>query len=128
MALTIANECRKAALDAITALLNTGSFELTNTAGGAGSQLASLPLNATAFAAASTASPSVAVSNAITADTSVTAGTILGFNLKTSGAANRISGNVGVGTGDLQVSDNVIPGGATEVSCTGGLTLSLTLS
>lgn len=128
MALTIANECRKAALDAITALLNTGSFELTNTAGGAGSQLASLPLSATAFGAATTASPSVAVSNAITADSSVTAGTILGFNLKTSGAANRISGNVGTSGSDLNVTDNVIPGGATSVSCPGGLTLSLQLT
>lgn len=128
MALTIANEVRKAALDAITALLNGGSFQLTNTAGGAGSELALLPLNATAFAAASTASPSVAVSNSITADTSVTAGTILGFNLRTSGAANRISGNVATSGSDLNVTNNVIPPGATEVSCTGGLTLSLQLS
>lgn len=128
MALTIANECRKAALDAITALLNGGSFQLTNTAGGGGTELALLPLNATAFGAATTASPSVAVSNSITADTSVTAGTILGFNLRTSGAANRISGNVGTSGSDLNVTNNVIPSGATEVSCTGGLTLSLQLS
>ena len=125
MALTIANECRKAGLDAITALLNGGSFLLTTSAD---AELAVLPLSATAFAAASTANPSVAVSNSITADTSVTAGTIAKFALRTSAAAARISGSVGVGTGDLQVSSVTIPGGATEVSCTGGLTLSLQLS
>ncbi len=128
MALTIANECRKAALDAITALLNTGQFRLTTAANGGGSELALLPLSATAFGAATTASPSVAVSNAITADTTVTAGTILGFDLRTNGGVSRINGTVGVGSGDLQVSNNVIPSGATEVSCTGGLTLSLQLS
>lgn len=128
MALTITAEVKKAALDAICALFNSGSFQLTNTAGGAGTELASLVFGATAFAAASSASPSVAVSNAITADSSVTAGTILGFNLRTSGAANRISGNVGTSGSDLNVTDNVIPGGATSVSCPGGLTLSLQLT
>lgn len=128
MALTIATEVKQAALNGITPLLNSGTFQLTNTAGGAGAELAALVFGATAFAAASNASPSVAASNAITADTSVTAGTILGFNLRTSGAANRISGNVGVGSGDLQVTDNVIPGGATQVSCPGGLTLSLQIT
>jgi hypothetical protein len=63
-----------------------------------------------------------------TADTSVTAGTITKFLIRTSGAATRINGSVGVGSGDLQVTDNVIPSGATEVSCSGGITLSLQLS
>lgn len=125
MALTIANECRKAALDSITALLNGGKFVLKSSAP---AELAALTLNATAFAAATTASPSVALSNSITADTSVTAGTIATFELQTSGSSARITGTVGVGSGDLQVSSVTIPGGATEVSCTGGLTLSLQLS
>lgn len=124
MALTIANECKKAALDAITALLNGGNFVLQ--AAGP-TTLASLTLNATAFGAATTASPSVAASNAITADTTVTAGTITLFRLETSGAAVRINGTVGVGSGDLQVSDNVIPSGATQVSSS-GLNLSLQIT
>lgn len=128
MALTIANEVRKAALDGITPLFNSGQFRLTTAANGGGSELALLLFGATAFAAASTASPSVAASNAITADTSVTAGTILGFDLRTSGGVSRINGTVGVGSGDLQVSNNVVPSGATDVSCTGGLSLSLQLS
>jgi hypothetical protein len=128
MALTIANSARQAALNGITALLNGGTFQLTDAAGGAGSELASLALNATAFGSGTSASPSVATSNAITADNSVTAGTILGFNLRSSAPANIISGNVGTSGADLNVTDNVIPGGATQVSCTGGLTLSLQLS
>lgn len=125
MALTVANECRKAALDGITALLNNGDFRLLSSAP---AELAALVFGATAFAAASTASPSVAASNSITADSTPTAGTIATFALRTSGGSNRIAGTVGVGSGDLQVTDNVIPGGATSVTCTGGLSLSLQLS
>lgn len=125
MALTIANECKKAALDGLAALLNSGQFRLL-TSGDV--ELANLTFSATAFAAASTASPSVAVSNSITADNTVTAGTIAKFDLRTSGGVSRIAGSVGVGSGDLQVSDNVIPGTATSVTCTGGLQISLQLT
>lgn len=119
MALTIANECRKAALDGITALITKIRFDSA-----ADAELAILPLS---WGAATTASPSVAVGTA-TADTTVTAGTITKFLMRTAGDANRINGTVGVGSGDLQVTDNVIPSGATEVSCTGGISLSLQLS
>lgn len=124
MALTIANEVRKAALDGITALFNSGQFRLL-TAGS--SELAMPTFNATAFGAATTASPSVATANAFTADTTVTAGTIGLFDLRTSGGVSRIAGTVGVGTGDLQVSDNVIPGTATSVNIS-SFQLSLQLS
>lgn len=124
MALTVANECKKAALDGITALLNGGNFVLQATGP---TTLASLTLNATAFGAATTASPSVAASNSITADTTVTAGTITLFRLETSGAAVRINGTVGTSGADINVSDNVIPSGATQVSSSGiSLTLQLT--
>lgn len=122
MALTIANECRKAALDGITGLLTSGSIRFDNSSD---AELAVLPISS--IGAATTASPSTAVLS-LTADTSVTAGTITKFLIRTSGSATRINGSVGVGSGDLQVTDNVIPSGATEVSCTGGITLSLQLS
>ena len=125
MALTIANEVKKAALDGIGPLFNSGFFVLLSAAD---AELAKLTFGATAFAAASTASPSVAASNSITADNSVTAGTVTKFQLQTTGSALRINGTVGVGSGDLQVTDNVIPANATQVSCTGGLSLSLQLS
>lgn len=124
MALTIANEVRKAALDGITALLNSGQFRLLTAAD---AELAMPTFGATAFGAATTASPSVATANALTADTTITAGTIGKFDLRTSGGVSRIAGTVGVGTGDLQVSDNVIPGTATSVNLS-SFQLSLQLS
>lgn len=125
MVMSIANECKAAGLNGITALLNSGEFRLLNASD---AELAKLLFAATAFAAASVASPSVALSNSITPDTSITAGTATKFELRTSGGANRITGTIGVGSGDLQVSDNVIPGTATSVSCPGGLTLSLQIT
>lgn len=122
MALTFANECRKAALDGITALLSGGSMLLTTSAD---AELAILPI--ASVGAATTASPSVAVLS-MTTDTSVTAGTIAKFVLRTSGAATRINGSVGTSGTDLVVTDNVIPSGATQVSCSGGISLSLSLS
>ena len=121
---TIANECKKAALDAITGLLNSGSFRVLTSAD---AELAAPVFNSTAFGAATTASPSVATANSLTADTSITAGTFTKFEMRTSSAAVRISGSVGVGTGDIQVADNVIPGTATSFNIT-GLTISLQLA
>ena len=125
MTISVANECKAAALAGICALLNSGQFRLLTSAD---AELANLTFGSTAFGTPTTASPSVATSNAITADSSITAGTIAKFELRTSGGATRISGTVGVGTGDLQVSDTVIPGTATSVSCPGGLTLSLQIT
>lgn len=122
MALTIANECRKAALDGMAAVLSGGDVRF-DTSGDA--ELATLPI--ASIGAATTASPSVAVLT-MTADATPTDGTIAKFLIRTSGAATRISGSVGVGSGDFQVSDNVIPSGATEVGCAGGISISLQLS
>lgn len=121
MAVTIANECRKAALDGITALLSGGDIRFDSAAD---AELAVLPLS---WGAATTASPSVAV-GAATADTSVTPGTITKFLIRTSGAATRINGTVGTSGADLIVTDNVIPSGATQVTSSGGISLSLQLS
>ena len=125
MAISVANECKAAALTGMAALLNSGQFRLLTAAD---AELANLTFASPAFGTPTTASPSVATSNTITADSGITAGTIAKFELRTSGGATRISGSVGVGTGDLQVSDTVIPGTATSVSCPGGLTLSLQIT
>lgn len=125
MPISVANECKAAALNGLCALLNSGQFRLLTSAD---AELANMTFASTAFGSATTASPSVATSNAITADASVTAGTVTKFELRTSGGATRLSGSVGVGTGDIQVSDNVIPGTATSVSCPGGLTISLQIT
>jgi hypothetical protein len=125
MAISVANEMKAAANNGMLALLNSGQFRLLTAAD---AELANLTFGSTAFGTSTTASPSVATSNAITADASVTAGTVAKFEFRTSGGATRLSGSVGVGTGDLQVSDTVIPGTATSVSCPGGLTVSLQLA
>lgn len=126
MALTIDNTARQAALDGITALLAGGDFQLLATA----TELAALPFQTSggAFANASSASPSTAVSTAIGSDSSVTPGTINTFKLRNAGGTAIITGSVGTSGADLNVTDNVIPSGATSVSCPGGLTLSLQLS
>jgi hypothetical protein len=124
MTIAVTNEVRKAALDAIVALLNSGKFVLKS---GTPTVLATLTFGATAFAAASSASPSVAASNAITADNAPTAGTIATFELQTSGSSVRISGTVDTSGADLNVTSNVIPGGTTSVTCSGGLSLSLAM-
>lgn len=121
---TYANECRAAALNGMTALMNSGSFRLL-TSGDA--ELAAPTFASTAFGAATTANPSVATANSLTADNSITAGTFTKFEMRTSGGSNRITGSVGVGSGDIQVADNVIPGTATSVNIA-GLTIALTMS
>lgn len=125
MAITVNDAFKKAALDGAAAVFNSGFIRLQATGP---TTLASLGFGATAFAAASTASPSAAVSNAITAATSPTAGTITLFRLETSGSGLRLNGSVGVGSGDWQVTDNVIPSGTTSVTCAGGITLTLQIT
>jgi hypothetical protein len=122
---SIANEFKAACLTGGCALLNSGQFRLLTAAD---AELANLTFASTAFGTPTTASPSVATSNAITADSGVTAGTIAKFEMRTSGGSNRITGSVGVGTGDIQISDTVIPGSATSVSCPGGITISLQIT
>lgn len=118
---SIANEFKASALAGGLALLNSGQFRLLTSAD---AELANLTFGSPAFGTPTTASPSVATANAITADSSVTAGVIAKFEFRTNGGATRISGSVGVGTGDIQIGDTTIPGTATSVSCS-GLTVSL---
>ena len=128
MTISVANEFKAACLAGGVALFNGGAFRLLD-AGAA--ELASLGFNTPAFGTPTTASPSVATtagSPPLVPDTSITAGTIASFELRTSGNALRLSGSVGVGTGDIQVSSVTIPGSATSVSCPGGMTISLQIS
>lgn len=124
MAITISNEVRKAALDGICALFNSGSFRVL-TSGDA--ELAAPTFQSTAFGAASAAAISVATANTLVADTSITAGTYTKWEMRTSAPALRLSGSIGTGTEDIQVTDNTIGASATSWSI-GGLTLSLSLS
>lgn len=126
MAWTVSNLVKAAALDGLCALFNSGQIRLENSGS---SELATPTFGATAFAAASNASPSAAASNTITADSSsITAGTIAFIDFRTSGGSSRLRGSVGVGSGDYQVSDNVIPSGTTSVGIPGGVTFTLQIT
>lgn len=124
MALTIADAFEQACLNGGLALLNSGQFRLLT---GADAELALLTFGATAFGASS-GNPASATSNAITKDTAITAGTIGKFDLRTSGGVSRVAGTVGTSGADLNVTNNVIPAEATEVTCDAGLTITLALS
>ena len=123
MAWTYNDGVRKAALDGITTLFNSGNVLLSTAAD---AELAIPTFAADAFGNATTAAPSVATAAGLTADTTVTAGTIGKIAFRNSSNTSLISGTVGVGSGDFQVTDNVIPAGATSVNLT-SLTFSLTL-
>jgi hypothetical protein len=122
MALTINTAISQAAMTGITGNIGAGSILFTTTAD---AELAILPI--ASWGTASTANPSVALAT-MTADTSVTPGTITKFVMRSAAVATRLNGTVGTSAADLIVTNNVVPAGATEVSCTGGISLSLTLS
>jgi hypothetical protein len=124
MAWTIQNSVRAAALNGICALLNGGNVRLLTSAD---AELAAPTFASTAFGSATEASPSVATANALTADNSITAGTVAKIQFRNSGNTTLINGSVGTSGADFNVTDNVIPGSATSVNVT-GLTFSLTLS
>lgn len=123
--MNVASAVNAAALDGVTSTLNGGAFKLLDNS----QLLAELPLQTSggAFAAASVATPAVAVSNAIGSDATPLAGPITRFILANAANATRIDGTVGTSGADLIVSSAVIPADATEVSCPGGITLSLAL-
>ena len=128
MALTISGLINQAALNGIGALFNSGSIVLCVTTGTSG--LATLTFASTAFAGASTAQPSLNVSNTLQPDTSVTTGTIAFAEFRQTGSTSPIlvAGVSTAATANLVVTSNVVPTGATEVSCPAGITLSLALS
>jgi hypothetical protein len=132
MALTIADKFERGALDGATATFNTGTadpsgdFRLLTSAD---AELALLILAAQAFAAATSAGGlASALSGTITKDTSITSGTIGKFQLRDRDNVALLSGTVATSGADLNVTDNVIPPTATEVTCDSGLTLTLQLS
>ena len=121
------NSAKAAALNGITALLNSGSFRVL-TSGSA--EIAAPVFNSTAFGAATSASPSVATANALTQDSSL--GTLPAtmdlFEMRNSaGTTVVISGSIGTAPGDdIQVADATVPGTATSFNIT-GLSISLQL-
>lgn len=140
MTISVRDDAERAALDAILALINSGSgdasgdFELLT---GALSSLCSLnftaPGSGGAFQAATTpVSPggiAQAVSNAISNSGTPNSGTIGAgrFRDRANSAVISFSMSAGGGGGDMTVADPVIPGNATAVSCS-SITITLNVT
>lgn len=132
MALTVADAFERGALNGALATLNAGTTDASGDfrlLSATDVELAQLTFAATAFAAAtSSGGLASALSNTITKDTSITAGTITKFQLRDRDNNVMLNGTVGTSGADLNVSNNVIPPTATEVTCDAGLTLTMALS
>lgn len=129
----LSNAAAKAALDAITALIDAGSAALiriydgsipanVDDGVGAATLLAELTMSATAFGAATDANPgALATANAITADASANAtGTASWFAIITeNGGTLHFMGSVGTATSDMIINTTAITAGS-QVTCTSG--------
>ena len=133
MAIVTSNAGNKAACDALLAVLNTGStdaagdFELLNNT----TSIATIAFNATAFGAATLATPSVA-----TATFPAASGTPAVTNIAINKGRFRDRNNAAVisfdisasgGGGDMIVTDPNVPSNATAISCS-GVTFSLNIT
>lgn len=102
MAVTLSAAAKNAAVNAVTALINTGGAGKlqigTGTPSSFGSVLASLALSGTAFGAAS---GGTATANAITSDTDTAAGTATAFRIIDGALATVLSGTVGTSGADI---------------------------
>ena len=127
MALTISAASKKLALDAEFDVLNGGSIKIysgtrpTNpdTALSGNTLLASLPLSATAFAAATGTTTVTKTANAVTSDTNAPAtGTATFFRaFKSDGTTAVVDGTVGTSGTDAIINSTSIVA-ATTVACT----------
>jgi hypothetical protein len=110
---TIDTTVHQAACNGIVDLFDGGSVNLLTSGDVA---LAAPVFAATAFGAATDANPSVATAATMTADTSVTAGTIAKCQFISSGATTLLAGSAGTSGADLILSAVEIPSGATSVT------------
>jgi hypothetical protein len=107
MAITLENNARNAACDAIAALHNGGTLEFQTSAD---AEVATVTFSATAFGAAT---GGTATANTITADTNATGGTTTQFVTKTSASAQILAGSVGTTGTDIIIDNTVVPAGVT---------------
>lgn len=107
--MTLETNARNAAVNAVAALLNSGTMEF-QTAGS--NEVATATFGATAFGASSSGT---AAANAITSDTDATGGTIAKCVLKTSGGVAVLTATCSLvaGGGDLELTSLVIGAGDT---------------
>lgn len=119
MAVTHSTAARNAATDAVTALIGASGdlvFRLSGTIGSPGTAVATLPLSATAFGAASSGT---ATANAITSDTNATgnASPVANASLQTSGGTLIIHCAVAASSSDINMTNGLIVAAGDTVSC-----------
>lgn len=110
--ITLDTVARNAGTNAVTALIGASGHIQFATDSGFGTPLASLPLNATAFASASGGSAAMNTSPAPTANASAS-GTCTAFRFRTSGNTEVFRGTVSAtgGGGDIQFDTNIFANG-----------------
>lgn len=119
MAVTHSTAARNAATDAVTALISTSGnlvFRLAGSVGSPGTAVATLPLSATAFGAASSGT---ATANSITSDTNATgnASAVATATLQTSGGTVVIHCEVAASGSDINMSNGLTVANGDTVSC-----------
>ncbi len=119
MAVTHSTAARNAATDAVTALIGASGnlvFRLSGTVGSPGTAVATLPLSATAFGAASSGT---ATANAITSDTNATgnASAVATATLQTSGGTVVIHCAVAASGSDINLTNGLTVNAGDTVSC-----------
>ena len=120
MAVTHSTAARNAATDAVTALISTSGnlvFRISpSTVSAPGTAVATLPLSATAFAAASSGT---ATANAITSDTNATgnASPVAFATLQTSGGTVVIQCAVAASGSDINMTNGLTVAAGDTVSC-----------
>lgn len=119
MATTHSTAARNAATDAVTALIGASGnlvFRLAGTVSSPGTAVATLPLSATAFGAASSGT---ATANAITSDTNATgnASAVATATLQTSGGTVVIHCAVAASGSDINMSNGLTVASGDTVSC-----------
>ena len=119
MSVTHSTTAKNAATDAVTALIGTSGnlkFRLSGTIGSPGTAVATLPLSATAFAAAVAGT---ATANAISSDTNATgnASPVATASLETSGGTLVIHCAVAASASDINMSNGLTVNSGDTVSC-----------
>lgn len=105
MAITLENNARNAAADAVCTLLDGGTIEFQTSAS---AEVATVTFGTPAFGAASAGT---ATANAITPDSNTTGGTITKFVAKTSGGVAVFEGTVGTSGSDINLTSVVLAAG-----------------
>ena len=108
MSLTHTESVRNGLSDYVVDQLNSGNLVIMTT--GEGTEVATLPLAASAFGAASSGT---ATAGTITSDSSATGGTAATFKMETSGNTRIFGGSVGTSGEDLNLSSLTIGAGDT---------------